>query len=62
MIDLEPFIGEFKWETINVIGADGSIIDSFIRPDMMCIFRFIILCIIVYYLLRVVFTCISFFK
>lgn len=60
MIDLEPFIGKFEWTTLDLSCASGSY--SIVVPDVMCIFRFIILCIIVRYLIKSFFTLASLLK
>ncbi|MFQ7001877.1 MAG: hypothetical protein ACLRRH_11440 [Clostridium sp.] len=47
-IDLTPFCGTYEWQQITFNGS------NFCVPDIEYICRFILLCIIIYYLIKVI--------
>lgn len=46
LIDLEPFCGTYEWQEITINNS------SFCVPDVEWCGRFIILCIVIYFLIK----------
>ena len=46
LIDLKPWCGTFEWQTITINNS------NFCVPDIEFICRFIILCIVIYFLIK----------
>lgn len=53
MIDLESFIGKFVWEEITLNGS------NFVVPDVEYICKFIMLLLVVYFLIKGIFSTLS---
>lgn len=56
MIDLESFIGKFVWQEITLNGS------NFVVPDVEYICRFIMLLLVVYFLIRGIFSILKIFS